>query len=65
MGATTALLYCAAFESSIIKGLVLDSPFVDLGKVAINMIRSKIALPDLLCRGVYEYFKSTSSPKIG
>ncbi|CAD8182542.1 unnamed protein product [Paramecium octaurelia] len=51
MGATTALMYTQKNEN--IKCLVLDSPFLVLEDVVINLIKLKLHTPDIINKGLY------------
>lgn len=59
MGATTALIYAQKNEN--IKCLVLDSPFLVLEDVMINLIKLKLHTPNIINKGLYELLKSIIS----
>lgn len=59
MGATTALMY--SLKNPTIKCLVLDSPFITLEDVILNLIKSKLHTPDLINKGLYELISSMYS----
>lgn len=56
MGATTALMY--ALKNYNIKCLILDSPFLILEDVVINLIKLKLHTPNIINKGLYELIKS-------
>ncbi|CAK94345.1 unnamed protein product (macronuclear) [Paramecium tetraurelia] len=55
MGATTALMYTQKNQN--IKCLVLDSPFLVLEDVVINLIKLKLHTPDIINKGLYELIR--------
>jgi len=52
MGATTAVLHSARDPS--LAGVVADSPFSDLWNLMKEIVNSKLRVPDLMCRPVFE-----------
>ncbi|CAD8212097.1 unnamed protein product [Paramecium pentaurelia] len=55
MGATTALMY--ALKHQNIHCLILDSPFIALEEVILNLIKDKLGTPDLINKGLFEIIK--------
>lgn len=51
MGATTALMY--AIKHQNICCLILDSPFIVLEDVILNIIKDKLGTPDLINKGLF------------
>lgn len=41
-----------------IKSLVLDSPFITLDDVILNLIKQKLHTPDIINKGLYELISS-------
>eukprot|EP00435_Cladocopium_sp_Y103_P036318 s239_g9.t1 len=52
MGATTAVLHSARDPS--LAGVVADSPFSDLWNLMKEIVNSKLRVPDIMCRPVFE-----------
>lgn len=63
MGAVTGLLYMEK-DFSLFKGLVLDSPFSNLAKLAEDVAISKTKLPSLVIKGAMALIKQSIYKKI-
>ncbi|CAD8127851.1 unnamed protein product [Paramecium sonneborni] len=55
MGASTALMYTQ--NNTNIKCLILDSPFLILEDVVLNLIKLKLHTPDIINKGLYELIR--------
>ncbi|CAD8114965.1 unnamed protein product [Paramecium primaurelia] len=56
MGATNSLMYTLKHQN--IHCLILDSPFIDLEEIIINLIKDKLDTPNLINKGLFEIIKS-------
>ncbi len=63
MGASTGLIY--AHRDKRIKALCLDSPFVNFCRLARELTKQYISLPDFLINGVLKIIGNTIEDKIG
>ena len=52
MGATTILLHQLKYGSENVLGLVLDSPFQQLSKLAVRMARRTISMPKFIIKSM-------------
>ena len=57
MGAVTALLYTGRYDRKI-SGMVLDSPFSSLRRLALEHIAEKSGMPDFMNSSVYSYIQA-------
>ncbi|CAK67214.1 unnamed protein product (macronuclear) [Paramecium tetraurelia] len=55
MGATTALMYALKHQKT--SCMILDSPFIALEEVILNLIKDKLGTPDLINMGLLEILK--------
>ena len=63
MGASTGLIY--AHRDKRIKALCLDSPFANFCRLARELTKQYISLPDFLINGVLKIIRNTIEDKIG
>ena len=48
MGAITAIMYMSNSMPLEVEGLVLDSPLANLGKLVVQLVQKKVAVPGIL-----------------